>query len=228
MLYTRKGDDGTTKFFDSKPRERAKKNSLRAEALGACDEVGSLLGLCKVKSEKKRLVIKSRKWHVRNILEFAQQGIFIVQAELAGAEKHFPEEKVEFIEAAIDAMEREMPPIKSFFVSGGTELGALFDFARTVARRAERRVVAAVDAPVHEPAFLPPLCLRALREFPRGHQGKAADVRIELSELNSNKKSAACGVAALCVFCRVRIRRDRFRSPSICLCRLFRKNTRLP
>lgn len=146
MLYTRKGDDGTTKFFDSKPRERAKKNSLRAEALGACDEVGSLLGLCKVKSEKKRLVIKSRKWHVRNILEFAQQGIFIVQAELAGAEKHFPEEKVEFIEAAIDAMEREMPPIKSFFVSGGTELGALFDFARTVARRAERRVVAAVDA----------------------------------------------------------------------------------
>lgn len=146
MLYTRKGDDGTTKFFDSKPEERGKKSSLRAEALGACDEINSLLGLCKVKSEKKRFVIKSKKWRAKNILEFTQQGIFIVQAQLAGAEKHFQEEKVEYLESAIDAMEREMPPIKSFFVSGGTELGALFDFARTVARRAERRIVAAHDA----------------------------------------------------------------------------------
>ncbi len=146
MFYTRKGDDGTTKFFDSRPGERGSKRSLRAEALGACDEINSLLGLIKVKAGEAELTIQSKNWHAENILEFAQQGLFIVQAELAGAEKPFPEDKVRHMEAVVDAMESEMPEIKSFFVSGGTELGALFDFARTVARRTERRVVAALDA----------------------------------------------------------------------------------
>lgn len=146
MFYTRKGDDGTTKFFDPRSGERGSKRSLRAEALGACDEINSLLGLCKVKAGDEELAIQGKNWFAANILEFAQQCLFIVQAELAGAEKPFPEEKVRHVEAAVDAMESEMPEIRSFFVSGGTELGALFDFARTVARRAERRVVAALDA----------------------------------------------------------------------------------
>lgn len=146
MFYTRKGDDGTTKFFDSKPGERGSKRSLRAEALGACDEINSLLGLCKVKSAGKNFAIKTKKWRASHILEFLQQGIFIVQAQLAGADKHFSDEKIGHVEAAIDAMENEMPPITNFFVSGGTELGALFDFARTVARRAERRIISASDA----------------------------------------------------------------------------------
>lgn len=41
----------------------------------------------------------------------------------------------------IDTIENELPPIKTFFISGGTELSALFDIARTIARRAERRLV---------------------------------------------------------------------------------------
>ena len=46
------------------------------------------------------------------------------------------------VEKLVDAIEKELPLIKTFFISGGTELAALFDVARTLARRAERRVVA--------------------------------------------------------------------------------------
>jgi len=45
----------------------------------------------------------------------------------------------------IDAIEKELPPITTFFVSGGTELAATLDFSRTLARRAERRVVGVAD-----------------------------------------------------------------------------------
>ena len=50
------------------------------------------------------------------------------------------------MESAIDAIEKELPPIKTFFVSGGTSLAAQFDFARTLARRAERRAVAVSES----------------------------------------------------------------------------------
>lgn len=77
----------------------------------------------------------------------AQQNLFIIQAELAGAEgKTISEEKVKEVEMIVDTAEKEMPPIKSFFIPGATEIGALFDVARTVARRAERRVTAVIDA----------------------------------------------------------------------------------
>jgi len=49
------------------------------------------------------------------------------------------------IENIIDTIEKELPPIKSFFISGGTELASLFDIARTISRRAERRVIAVAD-----------------------------------------------------------------------------------
>ncbi len=50
------------------------------------------------------------------------------------------------MEGWIDAAEKELPPIKTFFISGGTELAALFDISRTLARAAERRVVAGTDS----------------------------------------------------------------------------------
>jgi cob(I)alamin adenosyltransferase len=49
------------------------------------------------------------------------------------------------METVIDMIEKELPPIKTFFVSGGTELAALFDFSRTLARKVERRVIKAVE-----------------------------------------------------------------------------------
>src|SRR3989344_3160802 len=70
------------------------------------------------------------------------QNLFIVQAEDAGSTLNITEDKVAGIEKIVDEIEKILPPIKNFFISGATELGATFDFARTLARRAERRVVA--------------------------------------------------------------------------------------
>jgi cob(I)alamin adenosyltransferase len=139
MLYTRKGDNGTTKTFGCD--QRISKSSAIAEALGSLDEINSFLGLCKVSSGTK----KFRKQKMAEILENIQQTLFIIQAEVAGSKMAVEEVKVKKLEEITDAIEKELPPVKTFFISGGTELAALFDVARTIARRAERCAVA-----VHE------------------------------------------------------------------------------
>src|SRR3990167_9199241 len=120
MLYTRKGDDGTTKTFGCD--QRISKSSIVAEALGALDEV-----------------------NFSELILEVQKNLFIVQAEIAGSEMSIAEEKIKDIEKIIDEIEKVLPPIKTFFISGATESGATFDFARTLIRRAERRVVGAKE-----------------------------------------------------------------------------------
>src|SRR3989344_3950891 len=141
MLYTRKGDNGTTKTFGCD--QRISKSSIIAEALGSLDEINSFLGFCKVKARKEKLVVGNIKGD--QIIHDVQKNLFIVQAELAGASMSIDEEKVKEIETIIDSIEKELPPIKTFFISGGTELASIFDIARTISRRAERRVVGATE-----------------------------------------------------------------------------------
>jgi len=138
MLYTRKGDNGTTKTFGCD--QRVSKSSAIAEALGTLDEINSFLGLCKVNAKKEKLLAPGD-ISTDKIIHNVQKNLFIVQAELAGSKMSIEEEKVKEVENIIDAIERELPPIKSFFISGGTELASVFDIARTISRRAERRVV---------------------------------------------------------------------------------------
>lgn len=150
MLYTRKGDSGTTKDFNSKPGERKSKSSCQTEALGALDELNSFLGLVKVKSSQISWELPERFDAIGKSLtetvNAMQNCLFSVQAEVAGAEKRVNAAKVPEMETLIDAIERELPPIKTFFISGGTELAALFDISRTLARKAERRVIAGQEA----------------------------------------------------------------------------------
>lgn len=144
MLYTGKGDDGTTKSLTDK--ERVSKDRAVPEALGNLDEINSWLGWCKVRVEKgeTRMPKEEDFKKVSELLHFLQEGLFIVQAEVAGAEKTVKEERVRVVEKIIGEIEAELPPIKSFFISGGTEEAAMLDVARTLARRAERRVVSVV------------------------------------------------------------------------------------
>jgi cob(I)alamin adenosyltransferase len=137
VLYTRKGDSGTTKTFGCD--QRVSKSSAIAEALGSLDEVNSFLGLCKIYSKSKNYKLKTKNFS--DIVHAVQQNLFIVQASVAGAPKAISGDKVKEVEALVDNAEKEMPPIKTFFISGGTELAAMFDVSRTLARRAERRVV---------------------------------------------------------------------------------------
>lgn len=138
MLYTRKGDKGKTKIFGC--NQSISKSSSISEALGALDETNSFLGICKVKSKESGFEIIGRNFS--DIIHNVQKNLFIIQAEVAGADKSMTKDKIVELEKLIDASEKELPQIKTFFISGGTELAALFDTVRTIARRAERRVVA--------------------------------------------------------------------------------------
>lgn len=143
MLYTRKGDGGTTKTFGCD--QRISKSSAVAEALGALDEANSFLGLARARTRGKSFEITGGKIQFSNLILGVQQNLFIIQAEIAGAELSIDSAKITKIETMVDEIEKILPPIKNFFISGATEFSATFDFARTLTRRAERRVVAAKE-----------------------------------------------------------------------------------
>lgn len=138
MLYTRKGDNGSTKTFGCD--QRISKSSAIAEALGSLDEANSFLGIVKTLEGIDKLMISTASF--KEIIHQIQENLFIIQAEVAGAEKTIGEEKVKAVEMIIADIEKILPPIKTFFISGGTNIASAFDFSRTLARRAERRVVA--------------------------------------------------------------------------------------
>lgn len=140
MLYTRKGDGGTTKTLSSDTR--FSKSSLVTEALGTVDELNSFLGLCKVESGFTVLVLKKDKVLLSELIEIVQKNLFIIQADLAGADKKILKKKITDMEKVIDTIEKKLPPITSFLIPGTSKLGSFFDIARTITRRAERRIVA--------------------------------------------------------------------------------------
>lgn len=144
MLYTRKGDGGTTQVFNSACP--ISKSSPKSEALGSLDELNSFLGLVKVRATEEQVHTKAGQWAYTLVLHNVQKNLFIIQAECAGSDMSLALEKVEEIEEVIDAIEQELPPLKTFAVPGGTELSALLDVARTLARRAERRAVALAES----------------------------------------------------------------------------------
>ena len=131
-LFTGKGDGGTTTAFGC-DQQRISKTSELPEALGAFDELNAFLGFVKMRSAEPRIT---------TALRDVQETLFIIQAEVAGADKKVKEDAVKQIEKIMNDMEKEIPPLKGFSIAGGTELSALLDVARTLARRAERRVIA--------------------------------------------------------------------------------------
>ncbi len=71
--------------------------------------------------------------------------LFAIQAELAGASRRLPARRLAEVERTIDAIEQELPPLSTFCLPGQTPDAARLDLARTIARRAERRVVNALE-----------------------------------------------------------------------------------
>lgn len=136
MLYTRKGDGGTTGLFGTK--ERMPKNHPVFDALGSVDELNSFVGFCRAYARENH---HSAHGYFVDQLDLVQEALFIVQAELAGAEKHIIQAHVDSLEATIGEIEEAIEKPTSFVVPGATVLSALFDYARTVSRRTERAVV---------------------------------------------------------------------------------------
>ncbi len=145
MLYTRKGDAGTTKVFNCD--QRISKSSKISEALGALDELNSFIGWCKTHNSLRPIL--SVPTGMKNptaeplatILSDVQEALFIIQAQVAGAPKKIQKRRLTSIEKTIDAIEKVLCPITGFTIVGGTELSAMLDVARTIARRTERQLV---------------------------------------------------------------------------------------
>ncbi len=156
-LYTGRGDNGTTTLFHC-DQGRISKSASIIEALGSLDELNAYLGLVKVYSEieglkiliNKPSTLKTTTGQRKNILyssilQDIQQTLFIIQAQVAGSDIVVSKKNLKSIEDVIQTISNLLPPITSFTVSGGSILSAELDFSRTLARRAERRIVQVQD-----------------------------------------------------------------------------------
>jgi cob(I)alamin adenosyltransferase len=141
-IYTKKGDKGETGLFAG---ERVSKDSLRIEAIGAIDELNSLLGI--VVAETEDLNLKDR-------LEGIQESLLTIGSILGGSELKFYKTRTNQLEGEIDRMEEKLPPLKNFIIPGGSKVAARLQFARSLSRRAERRVVALGTIEVVKPQIL--------------------------------------------------------------------------
>jgi cob(I)alamin adenosyltransferase len=146
ILYTGMGDKGTTTLFNCK-QGRISKSANVIEALGAVDELNSFLGIIKVYTELDKLFLKTnnKKLFYSQIIERTQQNLFVVQAELAGSKMSVQRKEINYIENVIQATSELLPPIKSFTLAGGSIVSSGLDYARTLARKAERRIIAVSD-----------------------------------------------------------------------------------
>ena len=145
MLYTRKGDDGTTKLFTSQTGERVSKSDPIFEALGTVDELNTIVGWCRAGCSTDWMIEDTP---MRAIVLDVQHALFTIQAELAGAMMYIPHETIDEIEQLINTIEQQLPPIETFLIPGANELSARLDNARAVARRTERVLIAAHDGGV--------------------------------------------------------------------------------
>ncbi|HEV2294244.1 MAG TPA: cob(I)yrinic acid a,c-diamide adenosyltransferase [Tepidisphaeraceae bacterium] len=143
-IYTKAGDDGSTGLIGG---HRVRKCDARIDCVGAVDEVNAALGWCAVGGEAKQA---SQLRHIQNDLFVIGSHLALADGATAGASlPPLDESIVSRLEMEIDAAERGLAPLRNFILPGGTEAAARLHLARTICRRAERRVVGfALDRPV--------------------------------------------------------------------------------
>ncbi len=158
-IYTKTGDRGDTGLFGG---GRVGKDHPRVEAYGDVDELNAALGLARAIEMMPR---------VDEVLVPIQRDLFAIGALLATPEHdkmrqqltkaRIDEERITQLERAIDDGEAELEPLRAFIVPGGTAKSAALHVARTVCRRAERRVIALT----HDGVELPPVVIKYLNRL---------------------------------------------------------------
>jgi len=137
-IYTKTGDSGETSLFDN---SRVSKADPRVDAYGEVDEVNACLGAA---------LAAGVDADITAVLTAIQQDLFAVGARLADPSSRIADrvtkaavtaQQTEMLEGTIDRLESELPPLRRFILPGGSPAGSLLHLARTVCRRAERRVV---------------------------------------------------------------------------------------
>lgn len=139
-IYTRTGDDGATGLADG---SRLAKDAPRVASMGDLDELNANLGV---------VLANPLPDAIRETLIDAQHALFDVGAELAmPAASIIDDARVEALEASLDALNADLPPLREFILPGGGPGAGAAHVARAVCRRAERGLVAlAADEPVNE------------------------------------------------------------------------------
>ena len=149
-IYTRTGDDGTTGLLGG---ARVPKDAPRVAAYGDVDEANAAIGAAAALADGA----------LAKLLAGIQRDLFAIGARLADpthavaakrAKAAVTNAQVRKLEKAIDARERELPPLRAFVLPGGSPLAAQLHVARTVARRAERAAVALSHESDVEPRIL--------------------------------------------------------------------------
>ena len=135
-VYTKRGDKGQTDLLGG---SIARKDSLKVEAYGCIDETSSFIGLARYYTKNK--VIKER-------LKEIQNKLLVLGGLLASDEKgkemmkdQIKEEDIKLLEEYIDEYNQKLPPLTHFILPGDEEVATHFHVARTVVRRAERKIV---------------------------------------------------------------------------------------
>ncbi len=136
-IYTRTGDDGTTGLLG---KDRVPKHDARVEAYGSVDELNAVLGVAHTQD--------TERWF-GGLVPALQTACFQVGAELATLDASMlaklalvSDDDIIGLEHEIDRLETDLAPLTRFVLPGGTPLAATLHQARTVCRRAERRVTA--------------------------------------------------------------------------------------
>jgi len=147
-IYTRTGDAGDTGLFGG---GRVLKNHPRVEAYGDVDELNAAIGFARSVEQIPR---------IDEVLVPVQRDLFAIGALLATPDREkmrqhldkarVDEERIAQLEHAIDDGDRELEPLRAFIVPGGSPKAAALHVARTVCRRAERRVVALSEFELEE------------------------------------------------------------------------------
>ena len=134
-IYTKTGDKGSTQLGNGK---RVEKNSLRVDAYGSVDEANAAIGLSILRTNTK----------IKKILQIIQNDLFDLGADLCIPDKKnikklkITNDRVDFLEKEIDGFNKELASLNSFILPGGSESSTYLHIARTITRRAERKVVA--------------------------------------------------------------------------------------
>ncbi|MCT2576745.1 MULTISPECIES: cob(I)yrinic acid a,c-diamide adenosyltransferase [unclassified Mesorhizobium] len=145
-IYTRTGDDGTTGLGSG---ERRLKSDLRVEAYGTVDEANACVGMARVHTATDHPALDA-------MLSRIQNDLFDLGADLAVPDDGKPlgyeplrivAAQTGRVEKDIDALNKDLQPLKSFVLNGGTPAAAALHLARTVTRRAERLMVALAQDP---------------------------------------------------------------------------------
>jgi cob(I)alamin adenosyltransferase len=143
-IYTRTGDDGTTALGSGR---RVAKFDLRVECYGTLDETNAAIGLAKLHTRSDQALDAMLARIQNDLFDLGAELCYPDESKDARGRLSVSDAQVERLESEIDALNRELQPLRSFVLPGGTQAASFLHLARTISRRAERLMVALAARP---------------------------------------------------------------------------------